>query len=73
MHENKMLKNMYKINIPSVHLKKIIFVPMLAPKFKAEESLKYETKNLTPGTMDNPIKHATNDSGKNPNFITDKK
>ncbi len=39
---------MYKINIPSVHIKKIIFVPMLAPKFKTPESLSYERADLKP-------------------------
>lgn len=50
MHENRLLKNMYKINIPSVHLKKIIFVPMLAHKFKIQESLSYERADLKPAT-----------------------
>lgn len=42
VHENKTMRSMYKINIPKVHIKKIIYVPMIVPKFTIEESLTYE-------------------------------
>lgn len=38
MCESQFIKNMYKINIPPVHLKQKIYIPMIAPKFKATES-----------------------------------
>lgn len=72
IHENKLLKNMYKINIPSVHLKKIIFIPMIAPKLKLEESLSYERPDLKPGQPPNPIQQATVERRKDPKFTTDK-
>lgn len=34
---------MFKLAIPKVKLKKVIYVPMLAKKFEMEEALSYET------------------------------
>ena len=66
------MRNMYKINIPRVHIKKIIYVPMIAPKLTIEESLSYEKRPLNAGLTGLPMKQTINGQ-KNPAFTMNKK
>ena len=50
--KNNMARNMYKLNIPNIYQKQVIFVPMITRKLKLEEAISYEKLPLEPGNMD---------------------
>lgn len=42
LQNKKFIKSLYKLNIANIHLKKILYVPMLLPLVTLEETEKYE-------------------------------
>ena len=40
-----MVKSIFKLNAPGIHIMKKIYVPMIGPKFDMKESSKYEDLN----------------------------
>lgn len=65
---------MYKINIPNILLKQKIYVPMMTPKLKLEESQMYEDINSRSDRLTFPINEKyCRVHDKDPSYLTDKK
>jgi hypothetical protein len=68
--EDAFVKNMFKTNIPGIHLKKNLYVPMIAPRLDMKEALSYENPDLKPKDL---IDLEQQQPLQDPKFILDKK
>ena len=71
IQENKLAMNMFKLALPRIHIKQIIFVPMITDVLTLQEAVSYEQNPHKTGNILMPIQSVMTEQ--NVNFTINRK